>query len=99
MNNRTPVITLMSLMILAAVGGFRCAGSSQRPALNVSSERHPNLAAAQRFLLQAYDRIVDAQKVNEWDLGGHAEKAKALIDQAADEIKQAAAASNERRGR
>jgi hypothetical protein len=99
MKNRTTVIALMIFSVLAAVCCFQCAGPSQRPALNVSSERHPNLAAAQDFLLQAYDRVVDAQKANEWDLGGHAEKAKVLIDQADDEIKLAAEAANERRGK
>ncbi len=99
MNNRTSAKMLMVFLILAALFGFQCAGPSRRPVLNVNSERHPNLAAAQRFLLQAYDRIVDAQKANEWDLAGHAEKAKLLIDQADAEIKMAAEVSNGRRSR
>jgi hypothetical protein len=99
MRKTIPVTTFMVLLALAFGGGFRCAGPARRPALNVSSERHPNLAAAQRFLLQAYDKIVVAQKANEWDLGGHAQKAKVLIDQADAEIKLAAVASNERHGK
>jgi len=64
------------------------------PKRNVSAVRHPNLAAAQRFLDQAFVRITDAQKANEFDLGGHAAKAKELIDQANRELKLAAEVAN-----
>ena len=64
------------------------------PAKNVSPKRHPNLAAAQRLSAQAYERIIAAQKANEWDLGGHAQKAKELLDQVNHELKEAAVASN-----
>lgn len=56
--------------------------------------RHPNLAAAQRLCQQAFDRIVAAQQANEWDLDGHAQRAKELLDQANRELKEAAIASN-----
>ena len=74
-----------------------CMGSAalaQRPQRNVSGARHPNLAAAQRLCSQAWQRLVDAQKANEWDMGGHAQKAKELLDQANSEMKQAAEAAN-----
>ena len=48
---------------------------------------HPNLAAAQKLAQQAFDRLVAAQKANEYELGGHAAKAKDLLKQANDEIK------------
>jgi hypothetical protein len=67
---------------------------AQRPARNVSGARHPNLAAAQRLSRQAWQRIVDAQKANEWDMEGHAQKAKDLLDQANNELKIAARAAN-----
>jgi hypothetical protein len=47
--------------------------------------RHPNLAAAQRFSHQAFDKIVAGQQANEWDMHGHAQKAKDLRDQASNE--------------
>jgi len=78
---------------LLAFGGVAIA---QKPARNVSGARHPNLAAAQRFCRQAFDKTVQAQQANEWDLGGHAQKAKELLDQASNELKQAAEASNRR---
>jgi hypothetical protein len=64
----------------------------------VNPGRHPNLAAAQRFSEQAWQKIVAAQEANEWDLQGHAQRAKNLLDQVNNELKQAAEASN-RRGR
>jgi hypothetical protein len=64
------------------------------PAENVNPHRHPNIAAAQRLTNQAYQRIVAAQQANEWDMDGHAAKAKDLLDQASRELKQAAEAAN-----
>jgi len=67
---------------------------AQQPARNVSPRRHPNLAAAQRLVDQAFNRVVAAQKANEWDMDGHAAKAKDLLDQANRELKAAAEAAN-----
>ena len=69
--------------------------AQQKPVRNVSGSRHPNLAAAQRLSHQAYERIVAAQQANEWDMGGHAQKAKELIEQVNRELKEAAEAANE----
>lgn len=68
---------------------------AQTPAQNVSPAKHPNLAKAQSDLTLAYQKIVDAQKANEYDLGGHADKAKQLIQEASDHLKQAALAANQ----
>ena len=70
--------------------------TAQRPAENVSPKRHPNIAAAQRFVEQAFNRITAAQEANEFDLGGHAAKAKELLDQVNRELKLAAEAANRR---
>lgn len=67
-----------------------------RPVRNISPRRHPNLAAAQRITERAYERVVAAQQANEFDLQGHAQKAKELLDQANRELKLAAHAANER---
>jgi hypothetical protein len=71
---------------------------AQRPRENVNPGRHPNLAAAQRLAEQAWNRIVAAQEANEWDMEGHAQKAKNLLDEVNRELKMAAEAAN-RRGR
>lgn len=64
------------------------------PAQNINPGRHPNLAAAQRLADQAYQKITAAQEANEWDMQGHAAKAKDLLDQANRELKAAAASAN-----
>lgn len=68
--------------------------AAQMPKGNVSPGRHPNLAAAQRLSQQAYEKIIAAQQANEWDMQGHAQKAKNLLDEANNELKQAAGAAN-----
>ena len=70
--------------------------TAQRPPENVSPKRHPNIAAAQRLVEQAFNRITAAQEANEFDLGGHAAKAKELLDQVNKELKLAAEAANRR---
>ena len=90
MNKRNAVVGgLCGLALLA--GGVVLA---QKPADNISPRRHPNLAAAQRLSTQAFEKIVAAQAANEWDLDGHAQKAKELLDQVNRELKEAAEASN-----
>ena len=87
-------------VVAASVGTLLVAGGlaiAQRPRENVSPGRHPNLAAAQRLSRQAWQRVVDAQKANEWDMEGHAQKAKDLLDQASNELKLAAEAANRNR--
>jgi hypothetical protein len=79
--------------LLLLIGG---AAMAQRPRENVSPGRHPNIAAAQQLSRQAFDRIVDAQRANEWDLDGHAQRAKNLLDDVNRELKLAAEASNRR---
>jgi hypothetical protein len=87
---RGALLTVAAVLLLAG-----CASSTQRAVTNVSSSRHPNLAAAQRLAAEAYDKIVAAQQANQWDMAGHAQKAKELLDQASNEIKEAALAANQ----
>jgi len=84
---------LRTLLICFVVIGFLGAGITVY-AGNVSKVRHPNLAAAQTFIEKAIARVTAAQEANEFDLGGHAAKAKALLDEAYDEIKLAAQTAN-----
>jgi len=64
------------------------------PVEDISGRRHPNLAAAQDLSHRAWERITAAQKANEWDMDGHAAKAKELLDQVNNELKMAAEAAN-----
>jgi hypothetical protein len=86
--------TRISTMILALVLFVGTVVTAQGPARNVSGARHPNLAAAQRLSHQAYEKIIAAQQANEWDMQGHAQKAKDLLDQANNELKLAAGSAN-----
>jgi len=68
--------------------------NAQPPVKNVSAKHHPNLAAAQRLTSKAFEKITAAQQANEFDMAGHAAKAKDLLDQANTELKAAAGAAN-----
>jgi F0F1-type ATP synthase membrane subunit b/b' len=84
-----------SMLGIALLFGSLVFAQMKPPAENISSKRHPNLAAAQRLCDQAFEKIQAAQSANEFDLDGHAAKAKELLDQASRELKQAARASNQ----
>jgi len=67
---------------------------AQRPVEDINARRHPNLAEAQRLTRDAWEKISAAQVANEWDMKGHAAKAKELLDKANQELKLAAEAAN-----
>ena len=85
--------TLAGAVLVAALIGGGVA-VAQKPVEDVSGKRHPNLAAAQRLSEQAFNKIAAAQEANEWDMQGHAAKAKDLLDQVNRELKLAAEAAN-----
>ena len=87
---------LKSLVIGCIVGALLFAGIALH-ARNVSRVRHPNLAAAQVLIEKAIAKVSAAQLANEFDMGGHAAKAKALLDEAYTEIKLAAETANRNR--
>ena len=91
---RRVIIAAASCLVLSGV-----ASAEQKPARNVSASRHPNIASAQRLCVQAFEKIAAAQRANEFDLGGHAQKAKELLEQVNNELKEAAVASNENKGK
>ena len=84
-------LTAGLLVIGGIAGGIAIA---EQPAQNVSKGKHPNLSAAQNLSLKAYDKISAAQTANEFDMQGHAAKAKQLLEQVNAELKQAAQAAN-----
>jgi hypothetical protein len=89
---KTIAACVMSMGLgMAIVGGQAMA---KDPAKNVSAKKHPNLSAAQKLIGQAYEKLEASQKANEFDLDGHAKKAKEELKIAADEIKLAAEAAN-----
>jgi len=85
--------TMLGIVLGAALVGGGLA-VAQKPVDNVSGKKHPNLAAAQRLSTEAFEKITAAQQANEWDMDGHAAKAKDLLDQVNKELKMAAEAAN-----
>jgi len=79
---------LVTALLLAGIA------IAQQPAQNIDAKQPPNLAAAQRSCEEAYQKVVAAQQANEKDMQGHAEKAKQLLAQASQELKQAAEADD-----
>lgn len=57
-------------------------------------EGHPNIIAAREAAQEAIAKLKQAQKANEYDLGGHAKKAEDLLAQAIDEMRLAAKTDN-----
>jgi hypothetical protein len=88
---RAGVLVGAAAALALAISGTLAA---QRPIDNVNASRHPNLAAAQRLSSQAYRRIIEAQEANEWDMNGHAQHAKELLDEVNRELSAAAEAAN-----
>ena len=86
---------LIGFVLGAAVscGGVMVA-QQQGPVVNIDPHRHGNLAAAQSFIVQAWQKINRAQSANEDQLGGHAQRAKDYLVQADQELRLAANVSN-----
>jgi hypothetical protein len=82
---KTAIISIVMVLVLACSTLF---------AVSVSAKRHPNLAKAQKLIETATAKITAAQVANEFDMDGHAAKAKDLLAQAYVEIKLAAEAAN-----
>jgi hypothetical protein len=87
--NRTMLGISLSLALMAS--GVVIA---QQPVQNVNPNHHGNIAAAQHLTEQAYNKVVAAQQANEFDMNGHAAKAKDLLEQANRELKAAAETAN-----
>src|ERR1700682_5080092 len=82
----------MNRIIVGILGAALIAG----PAL--AKGKPPNIGAAHQLVKQAIQRLTAAQRANEYELGGHAAKAKELLEQAEKEIAQAWAAAEKGEG-
>ena len=91
------MLSFKTVTIVLALALLPAAARAQEPVENISANRHGNLAAAQDLVRQAFDKISTAQEANEFDLGGHAGKAKEYLRQANSELKQAAETINSRK--
>jgi hypothetical protein len=85
-------VLLVALSSLVLAGGLALA----QPERDISARRHPNLAEAQQLCRRAWEKISAAQEANEFDMHGHARRAKELLDQVNHELKAAAEDANRR---
>lgn len=67
---------------------------AQEPVQDINPRNHPNLANAQKHVVEANQEISDAQKDNRYDMRGHAERARQLLVEVNRELKLAAEAAN-----
>jgi hypothetical protein len=88
--------TAIAGLIATAVFASSTLVSADTPVQNIDPARHPNLAAAQNLSRQAFDKIEDAQRANDWDMSGHAAHALNLLIEVNRELKAAAEAANKK---
>jgi hypothetical protein len=82
--------------VLCAVLSMPGVLAAQQPMVDIDTDGHGNLSSAQEYVAMAWQRIDRAQKINNYDMGGHAARAKELLEQANTEIRAAADALNAR---
>jgi hypothetical protein len=84
----------LGLTAALALGGVALAQEGRTPVENVG-RHHLNLEKAQELGKEAYAAISASQNANEFDEGGHGQKAKELLEQANQEMSLAAQYLNE----
>ncbi|HTV84791.1 MAG TPA: hypothetical protein VME63_05270 [Dyella sp.] len=72
-----------------------CVAMADAPAPYVDiGFRHGNLRNAQENIVQAWELVDQAQYANDYQLGGHAARAKELLFEANQELRMAATSAN-----
>ena len=90
MRKRNVYVAAVVVTLLGCIQLF-----ADQPVVNIGT-RHGQLRAAQEAIVQAYNRITNAQNNNDYQLGGHAARAKQYLEQADQELRLAADAANNR---
>jgi len=90
-----PMNRMTRIAPFALFGALALAGiaQAQEPVVNIG-DRHGNLRTAQEHIVAAYQLVGQAQQANREGLGGHAERARQLLIQADQELRQAASSAN-----
>lgn len=87
---------MKKLIVVAVLGLFMGAGITAFAHEHEGGKhKHGNLQEAMEMIHHAEKRIDAAQKANEFDLGGHAQKAKDFLGQAESELKAAGVKADE----
>ena len=84
----------LSAIPVAALAAPLGIALAREPVKQVHVVKHPNLDAAQQLASQGVIKLSAAQKANEYDMDGHAQKAMQLLQSANDELKLAAEAAS-----
>jgi hypothetical protein len=87
-------MNVRQVLIYGVCGATLFAGGIAVGQENISPQKHPHLAEAQKLITSAEGQIDQAQAAWKDKLGGHAQKAKELLHQADSELKQAAEYAN-----
>jgi apolipoprotein N-acyltransferase len=96
MNKKTMLRILLITLARCLAFTLGAVGLAQQPPVD-AGERHGNMRAAQQLIQQAWQKVDEAQQDNNYNLGGHAGRAKELLSQASEQIKLSAEAANSRR--
>lgn len=91
---RTKSSLTIAILTAAACGAALFA---EGPMVNIDQRRHGVLRGAQMDIVSAYQKVQQAQKINHYDMDGHAGRALDLLNQADNELKQAAKAADKNR--
>jgi len=86
---------LIRTVLAAALFCSLTLAQAPAPVQNIDPTSHPNLAAAQGLIAQAFNKIQAARQDNDFDMQGHAAKAQSLLDQASKELKLSAEMANQ----
>jgi hypothetical protein len=90
------MIRIGSMLRVFFVLALLCAGVSYaqtKPIQDVNPKISPNLAAAQTYMVDAFNKLSAAQVINNFDMNNHAVNAKNLLVQASNEVSAAAKAA------
>jgi hypothetical protein len=85
-----------SMLRVFFVMALVCVGISYaqtKPVQDVSAKISPNLAAAQAYMVDAFNKLTLSQQINNYDMNNHAATAKNLLIQASNEVSAAAKAA------
>jgi hypothetical protein len=85
---------IVQTAMIATMVGVTMQAQAPGPAVTIDPSQHGNLAAAQSDIVDAYQRIGEAQQANDSHLGGHAANAKNLLMQVDAELQAAASVAD-----
>jgi hypothetical protein len=84
--------SMKRFLTISVLGAMLAAGG-----VALAKDKHTNLTAAHHAIEQAEKKLAAAEAANEFDLDGHAKKAKELLQAALHEVHQARETANKKK--